>query len=506
MATNTSLTQEATLKQRATLTPMQIQEVRVLEYTTLELEQRIEREIEENPGLECVDDSKEADNNESNEEFDDYGDKDGNGEDRDPENEEDSLLQNDDFDLNDYISDDDTPDYMLHSNNASPDDKQDETPFSVGESFQEYLQGQMGLLPLSDQKRKVAQYIVGNIDENGYLTREPESIADDLAFHANIDISDEEIRDIIHLIQCNFEPAGVGAKDLQECLLLQLQRKQQTPTVELATKILQKYYKEFATHHYAKIAERLGITDQQMREAENEIRHLTPKPGNSLQQDIYSTGHTIIPDFIVETDGEEITISLNNGNVPELRVSTEFNEMLQNYQRQDTHTREEKDAISFIKDRIDSARWFIDAIRQRNETLRRTMTAIVQIQRDFFLDGDESLLKPMILKDVADKTGYDISTISRVSNSKYVQTRFGVFPLKFFFSESMTNDNGEEVATKAIKNALTEIIDNEDKRDPLNDDKLVEALQARGFNIARRTIAKYRKQLNIPVARLRVTI
>ena len=489
MSTKASLTQETALKQRTTLTPMQIQEVRVLEYTTLELEQRIDRELEENPGLERGDDAKEES---LNEEFDN-------------DNEGEDALQNDEFDLSDYISDDDTPDYMLHSNNSSPDDKQEDIPFSVGESFQEYLSGQLGLLPLSEEKRKVAQYILGNIDENGYLSRSPEALADDLAFHANIDISDKEMMDIIHTIQYNFEPAGVCARNLQECLLLQLQRRQQSPSVELATKILEKFYKEFATHHYQKIIDRLGITDQQLRDAETEIRRLTPKPGNALQQDLY-TGHTIIPDFIVEVNGNDITISLNNGNIPELHVNNEFNQILQNYQRQSTHTREEKDAISFIKDRIDSARWFIDAVRQRNETLTRTMTAIVQLQRDYFLEGDENLLKPMILKDVADKTGYDISTISRVSNSKYVQTPYGVLPLKFFFSESMTNESGEEVATRAIKNALLEIIDKEDKQNPLNDDELVEALRKKGFTIARRTVAKYRKQLHIPVARLRIVI
>lgn len=489
MASKASLTQEAALKQRTTLTPMQIQEVRVLEYTTLELEQRIDRELEENPGLERADDEKEENLNEEYTE----------------ENEGEDALQNEDFDLSDYISDDDTPDYMLHSNNSSPDDKQEDSPFSVGESFQEYLQGQLGLLPLDEEKRKIAQYVLGNIDENGYLSRSPEALADDLAFHANIDISDKEMMDIIHTIQYNFEPAGVCAGNLQECLLLQLRRRQQTSSVVLATKILEKYYKDFATHHYTRILERLGITEQQLRDAETEIRHLTPKPGNSLQQDFYS-GHTIIPDFIVEVEGDNISISLNNGNIPELHINSEFNQILQNYQKQSTHTREEKEAISFIKDRIDSARWFIDAVRQRNETLTKTMTAIVQMQREFFLEGDENLLKPMILKDVADRTGYDISTISRVSNSKYVQTHFGVFPLKFFFSESIINDSGEEVATRAIKNALIDIVTHEDKLNPLNDDELVDALREKGFNIARRTVAKYRKQLHIPVARLRVII
>ncbi len=487
MAEKNLLTQETILKQKTTLTPLQIQEIRILEYPTLELEQRIEREIEENPGLEAG-----ADETVQNDE-DDYS-------------EQENALQNDDFDLNDYISDDDdVPDYRMRTNNTSPDDKQEDIPFSVGQSFQEQMLSQLGLLKIDSEQQKIAQYVIGNIDEDGYLRREPEQLVDDLVFRANINVSDEEMIRIIQLIQNTFEPPGVCARDLQECLLLQLRRKQQTPSVTLAQDILEKRYKEFAAHHYQKILERFSITEEQLREAITEIQKLNPKPGNTYSADVYAAT-AVIPDFIIEVEEGNISIALNNGNIPELRVNREFNDILQAYQAQPTHTKQEKDTIAFIKDRIDSARWFIDAIRQRNETLLRTMRTIVAIQREYFLEGDEALIKPMILKDVADRTGYDVSTISRVSNSKYAQTPYGIYPLRYFFSESMTNDEGEEVATRAIKNALQEIISNENPQSPFNDDELADILKQKGFPIARRTIAKYRKQFGIPVARLRKRI
>ncbi len=488
MAINSKLSQEAALRQTTKLTPLQIQEIRILEYTTMELEQRIEKEVEENPGLDMG--AETGDETNQQDDFNDEGA---------------DALDNDDFSLDDYISDDDIPDYRLYGNNSSPDDKHEDIPFSIGETFQEYLQGQLGLLKLSAEDQRVALYVIGNIDESGYLRREASALVDDLLFHANIDVTDEKMQELIQLIQHTFEPAGVCARDLQECLLLQLRRKHPTPSVLLAIEILEKRYKEFTSHHYAKIIDRLHITEEEMRAATAEITHLNPQPGNALSNDVYAET-TIIPDFIVEVVDGQITIALNNGNVPELRVNREYNEILQNYQNQPSHSKQDKDAISFIKDRIDSARWFIDAIRQRNETLLRTMRAIVSIQREFFLEGDDMYLKPMILKDIADRTGYDVSTVSRVSNSKYVQTNGGIYPLKHFFSESMTNEQGEEVATRAIKNELAKIIEAEDKRNPLNDDELVEALREHGYVIARRTIAKYRKQLNVPVARLRKEI
>ncbi len=488
MALSSKLAQEAALRQTTKLTPLQIQEIRILEYTTMELEQRIEKEVEENPGLDIGE--GEGDETNLSDEYNEEGV---------------NALDNDDFSLDDYITDDDIPDYRLYSNNASPDDKREEIPFSIGETFQEYLQGQLGLLKLTKEDQRVALYVIGNIDESGYLRRDATALVDDLAFHANVIVTDEKMLEIIQLIQHTFEPAGVCARDLQECLLLQLRRKHPTPSITLAIEILSTRYKEFTAHHYQKIIERLHITEEELRSATAEITHLNPQPGNALSNDVYAET-TIIPDFIIETHEGEISISLNNGNIPELRINKEYNDILQNYQNQAEHSKQDKDAISFIKDRIDSARWFIDAIRQRNETLLRTMRAIVSIQRDFFIEGDDMYLKPMILKDIADRTGYDISTISRVSNSKYVQMNGTIYPLKHFFSESMINDQGEEVATRAIKNELAKIIEEEDKLNPLNDDELVDALRARGYVIARRTIAKYRKQLDVPVARLRKEI
>ncbi|MBR1928775.1 MAG: RNA polymerase factor sigma-54 [Paludibacteraceae bacterium] len=482
-----ALTQEQTLRQRTMLTPLQIQEIRILEYPTLELEQRIERELEENPGLDSG--SEDEMDTVQEEDF----------------QEQDDALQNDDFDLNDYISDDETPDYMYRTNNTSPDDKQEEIPFSVGQSFQEQLLQQLGMLRLTEQEQLIAKYVIGNIDEDGYLRRTPEQLVDDLMFRANVEVSDEQMSKIISMIQNSFEPAGVAAIDLQQCLLLQLKRKQQSDIVKLTTEIIENKYKEFAAHHYQKIMERYSLSADQIKEVIAEVKKLNPKPGNTYSSDIYQNT-AIVPDFLIEVSGNQISISLNNANIPELRVNKEFNEMLQTYQAQPTHTKQEKEAISFIKDRIDSARWFIDAIKQRNETLLRTMQTIVDMQRPFFLEGDEALLKPLILKDVAERTGYDVSTISRVGNSKFAQTPYGIFPLRYFFSESMTSDEGEEVATRAIKNALQEIIDHEDKQHPLNDDELVEKLSERGYVIARRTIAKYRHLLNIPVARLRKSI
>ncbi len=450
----------------------------------VELEQHIEKELVENMVLE--------EGREDLPEQNDLG-----------EDSNEDVLQNDDFNLDDYISDDEIADYRLYSNNYSPDDKPRETIITQGETFQEYLQGQLGLLRLSDVDKPIAEYVVGNIDDSGYLRREPEQLVDDLLFHANIEVSDEHIHQIISLIQNTFEPAGIGAKDLQECLLLQLHRKQPTTIVKLAIEVLNKRFKDFTAHHYNKIIERLHITPEDMRAITAEITHLNPRPGISLANDIYDDT-TITPDFIVDTQDGELTISLNNGHIPELRVNREYNEKLQAYQAQANHSKQEREAISFIKDRIDSARWFIDAIRTRNETLMRTMRAIVSLQREWFMEGsDDAYLKPMILKDIADRTGYDLSTISRVSNSKYVQTPDGIFPLKHFFSESMLDEDGNEIATTALKNRIQEIIDNEDKQNPINDEEMVNVLRKEGFLIARRTIAKYRMQLDIPIARLR---
>ncbi len=374
-------------------------------------------------------------------------------------------------------------------------------------TFHEYQVDQLGLLQLTEHERMIAEYVIGNIDDEGYLRRSPESMVDDIVFHAGIQTSDEEMIRIVELVR-QFDPAGVGATSLQECLLLQLERRTQSREVALAERILREYFEEFSKKHYDKINKALDINDEDLKKVVSEIVRLNPKPGNAWGGNVLEKSMaTIVPDFILENDEGQLTVHLNNSNVPELRVNSTYNEMFQDYaSNKKNQTREMKDAVMFVKQKIDAARWFIDAIKQRQQTLLTTMMAIVDFQKEFFIEGDDTYLKPMILKDIADRTGYDISTVSRVSNSKYIQTEFGIFPLKYFFSESMTNDSGEEVSTREIKKILQDCIDNEDKRKPLNDDSLADVLREKGYPIARRTVAKYREQLNIPVARLRKEI
>ena len=350
-------------------------------------------------------------------------------------------------------------------------------------------------------------YIIGNIDEEGYLRRSPESMVDDIVFQAGVETTDEEMKRLVREVQ-QFDPAGVGAINLQECLILQLERREQTPDVINAQKIITNFFEEFSKKHYDRIIRSMAITEVELKEALNQIVKLNPKPGNAWSGNVLEkTFSTIVPDFIIENDEGTLTVQLNNSNVPELRVSSMYNEMFRDFtSNKENQSREMKDAVMFAKQKIDAARWFIDAIKQRQQTLIATMTAIVNYQREFFIEGDETYLKPMVLKDIADITGYDISTISRVSSSKYAQTEFGIFPVKFFFSETMLNDSGEEISTREIKKIMLECIDEEDKRAPINDDKLAEVLKEKGYNIARRTVAKYREQLNIPVARLRIEI
>ena len=459
----------------------------MLEVPTLELEERIRQEIEENPALE---EGAETNDDEFDEDF----------------NNEDGG-NNDDFDIDDYVADDDIPDYKLKVNNSSKDDKHEDIPFSAGMTFHENLMDQLGLLQLSEHDHQLAEYVIGNIDEEGYLRRTPESMVDDIVFQSGIQTTDDEMYRVVSLIQ-KFDPAGVGATTLQECLLLQLERKTQTTEIKQAIKIIVDYFEEFSKKHYDKITKALNIDEEQLKKIIAEIVKLNPKPGNSWGGNILEKSMSaIVPDFILENDENQLTVHLNNSNIPELRVNNTYNEMFQDYaSNKKNQTREMKDAVMFVKQKIDAARWFIDAIKQRQQTLLTTMIAIVNFQREFFIEGDDTYLRPMILKDIADITGYDISTISRVSNSKYIQTEFGIFPVKYFFSESMTNDSGEEVSTREIKKILQDCIDNEDKRKPLNDDALAEVLKEKGYLIARRTVAKYREQLNIAVARLRKEI
>ncbi len=483
------LRQQLQQKLQQKLSPAQIQVIKMLEVPTLELEERIRQEIEENPALE---EGAEVDND-----ADDFD---------EGFNEEDGG-NNDDFDPEEYMADDDIPDYKLKTNNSSKDDKHEDIPFSVGMTFHENLLSQLGLLQLNEHDRMLAEYVIGNIDDEGYLRRAPESMVDDIVFNTGIHTSDEEMTKVVKLIQ-QFDPAGVGASNLQECLLLQLERKAETHETALSQLILKEFFEEFSKKHYEKILKALAIDEEQLKKIINEIINLNPKPGNAWGGNVLEKSMgVIVPDFILENIENQLVVHLNNSNVPELRVNSTYNEMFQDYSsNKKNQTRQMKDAVMFVKQKIDSARWFIDAIKQRQQTLLTTMMAIVDFQREFFIEGDDTYLKPMILKDIAEITGYDISTISRVSNSKYIQTEFGVFPVKYFFSESMTNDSGEEVSTREIKKILQDCIESEDKQKPLNDDALADVLKEKGYLIARRTIAKYREQFNIPVARLRKEI
>ncbi|MFV0391626.1 MAG: RNA polymerase factor sigma-54 [Paludibacteraceae bacterium] len=482
------LKQQLQQKLQQKLSPAQIQVIKMLEVPTLELEERIRQEIEENPALEEGTEISEHTMDE-------------------PDNSEYDDDYNSDLDLGDYISDDDIPDYKLIANNTSQDDKHENIPFSAGFTFHEHLLDQVGLLQLDEHERRLVEYIIGNIDEEGYLRRDAESMVDDIVFQTGTETNDDEMKGLIKKIQ-QLEPPGVGAESLQECLFLQLEQKESSKSNENAKRIVKDYFEEFSKKHYDKIIRGLNLSEEALKEALHEITKLNPKPGNAWGGNVLEkTFSVIISDFIVENNNGALTVQLNNSNVPELRVNSTYNEMFEDYSsNKSNQTREMKDAVLFVKQKIDAARWFIDAIKQRQQTLLTTMTAIVDFQKEFFIEGDELFLKPMVLKDIADITGYDISTISRVSNSKYVETEFGIFPVKYFFSESMTNDSGEEISTREIKKILQEVIDEEDKRNPLNDDKLVEALKERGYVIARRTAAKYREQLNIPVARLRKEI
>ena len=482
-------TLEQKLQQR--LSPAQIQVIKMLEIPTLEMEERIRQELEENPALEEGRDEEEREDNfeEDNFEEDDLNDDAG----------------NDEIDLEEYMSDDDIPDYRLRTNNVSKDDKREDIPFSIGTTFHDYLREQLGWQKLTEHERQLGEYVIGNIDDGGYLSRSVEAIVDDIVFYAGIVTTEEEVSKIVSVVQ-KFDPAGVGAFTLQECLRLQLERKSGNPTVALALEVVNNYFEEFSRKHYEKIQKALDIDEDELRDVISEITRLNPKPGNAWGGDLMEKSMSVIvPDFILEREDDKFVVHLNNSNIPELRVNRTYNELFRKYQDNKSAREDKKlkDAVMFAKQKVDSARWFIDAIKQRQETLLTTMQAIVNYQYEFFLEGDDVYLKPMILKDIADMTGYDISTISRVSNSKYVQTEFGVYPIKYFFSESMTTDSGEEVSTREIKKILQECVDQEDKSKPLNDEALAALLKTKGYNIARRTVAKYREQLNIPVSRLR---
>ena len=496
-----SLQQKLGLK----INPLQIQLIKLLELPTYQLEQRIKEKLEQNPLLEEVENKTEVDVNDeplADEHIDDE-----NNEFEEQENEDFSSSE-DDFSLEDYMGDDDDdiPDYRLSASNVSPDDDSRDFVLSQGASFRESLLNQLGTRPLSEFDQKVAEYIIGNIDDDGYLRRDIENIVDDLAFGAGVEVSEEQVLRLLHLIQ-EFEPAGVGARDLHECLLLQIEhRLADNPENKVlldARQILTECFEEFSRKHYEKIARKLRMDDTELKLACDEILRLNPKPGGTLADvSIGSEAEKIIPDFTLDLVDGELQLSLNSGDIPELRINKSYLNMLEQYQNGE-NDKNKKDVVSFVKYKLNSAKSFIDAVQQRNNTLMLTMTAIVQFQKQFFLTGDENMLKPMILKDIADVTGLDVSTISRVSNSKYIQTWFGIYALKDFFSGSMQTTSGEEVSTSELKNVVKGLIDGEDKRKPLTDDELVALMEKKGYQIARRTVAKYRQMLDIPVARLR---
>lgn len=480
---------QTTLQQK--LSPQQIQLIRMIEDSALVMEERIKQEIEDNPALEVAEeypqdeDAAMADPNNKDEQGYDY---------------------EDDFGLGDYKNEDDIPDYKLQLVNGNNEDKRDDSIYSTASSLYEHLIDQLRLKTIPSEMMELAEYVVGNVDQDGYLRREVEAMVDDYSFQQGVQVADADMAAAVELVQ-HLDPAGIGATNLQECLILQLERKVQTDEVKLAIDVLQNCFEEFSKKHYDKVIKRLSIDEDAFRTAVAEIVKLNPKPGASWTDVLEENSVQVVPDFILENQDGELYLSLNNRSVPELRISRSYSDMLEEYSsNKNNQSSEMKDAVSFVKQKLDAAKWFINAVKQRQETLQRTMQAIINRQREFFLDGDETKLKPMILKNISDDTGYDISTISRVSNSKFIQTNFGVYPLKYFFSETMQNDQGEDVSTIAVKKILQECIEAEDKRKPLTDDQLTEILSKKGYPIARRTVAKYREQLNIPVSRLRKEI
>jgi len=476
------------------LSPQQIQLMKLLQVPTVNLEERIKEEMEENPALEYSD--TDTDTDEYN--LDADADESYEGEDDDVELTSDTAEK---VELDDFLRNEDEGDYSYGEGyNNSEETKS--TPVRVETSFHEHLLGQLSLLELDDNRKRIAEQIIGSIDEDGYLRREPSALVDDLAFGQNIQTTLEEVNELIEQIQMQFDPPGVCAWTLQECLLLQLKRLPQTKDVKNAIEIIDKYFNEFTKKHYDKIQRHLGLNDEDFKKIINQIIKLNPKPGSLYT--IVSKGESyVIPDFFVFNNNGILELSLNSKNAPELRVSEGYKEMMRAYDRSDKTNKQQKEALQFIKQKLDSAKWFIDAIKQRQHTLLQTMQAIIDFQKEFFLTGDETNLKPMILKDIAKITRLDVSTVSRVANSKFVQTEFGTYKLKYFFSEALQTDSGEEVSTREVKSILNEIIGAENKRKPYSDEKLTEMLQEKGYNIARRTVAKYREQLNIPVARLR---
>lgn len=470
--------------------------MKLLQVPTANLEERIKEELEENPALELDEEKYEDGSEDLKDEFSDTGE-------TEYDEQTGSEEEYENVDVSDYVQegDDEIAEYKTRDDNYG-EEEQKQTPFKTEISFYETLLNQLGMLKLDEKEQKIAEQIVGSIDEDGYLRRETSAIVDDLAFRQNVNATEKEVEEVIALIQ-RFDPPGVAARDLQECLLLQLKRqKEEGRDVNLAIQALTKYFDEFTKKHYEKIQRGLNIDEEQLKEIIHQIIKLNPKPGGNIGG-INKAESYVVPDFFIMNNNGKLELTLNSRNAPELRISEGYRDMMKDYERGSKNDKRQKEAVLFIKQKIDAAKWFIDAIKQRQHTLLSTMTAIMNHQQEFFLTGDETTLKPMILKDIAEVTGLDISTVSRVANSKFVQTEFGTYRLKFFFSESLSTDSGEEVSTREVKKILSDLIEGENKKHPLSDERLTELLQEKGYNIARRTVAKYREQLNIPVARLR---
>lgn len=467
------------------LSPQQIQFIKLLQIPAAELDSRIEEELEINPALE-----------EGKEEQ--IEDKDSNEEDL---SEQEDDFKDDELDIEEYIRDEDIAGYKMQGDGPSSDEDERESPIAGTTSLTEILMNQLGFLRLDERQQKIADQLIGSVDEEGYIRRNLDLIVDDLAFSQNIETSTEEIEEVLFKIQ-NFDPAGIGARDLQECLLIQIERKHlDEPDVLLAHHILKDCFEEFTKKHYDKIQKKYDVDDASIKSAIKIITKLNPKPGGNSGDE--AKAQYLLPDFILQSNNGELELFLNSKNAPDLRVSRNYTEMFHTYDKSAKNDKKLKEAVTFVKQKLDAAKWFIEAIKQRQQTLLRTMHAILEFQKEFFFEGDETFLKPMILKDIADMVGMDISTISRVANSKAVQTEFGIYPLKYFFSEGIATDSGEDASSREVKHILKEIIDGEQKKKPLSDEKLEKELNNRGYNIARRTVAKYREQLNIPVARLR---
>ena len=464
------LKQGLELKQTQKLSPLQIQTIKLIELPVQELEQRIRKELEENPVLD---------------------------EDVSSDNEEEAPRE---VSLSDYKEDDAIPSYRLRSDNYSKDERPQYNTFSVKESFTQSLQEQLGYRNLTEHQYAVASFLIGSLDDDGYLRRSIDSVVDDLSFRANVETTEEEVLEMLKVIQ-EFEPAGVGARDLRECLLLQIRLCKKTPAVENAIKILKNHFNEFTNKHFQKIMTRMDISEEELKAAMAKILKLNPSPGGQIDDSYTDQAQQIVPDFLLEYSDGELKLSMPRFSVPELKVNRKYADIL--IEAANSSEREKKEAATFVKKKLDSAKWFVEAIKQRHNTLQSTMQAIVDYQDEYFIDGDETHLKPMVLKDIAERTGFDISTISRVVNSKYIETHFGIYSLKYFFSEGLENQEGEEVSTRELKKALLECVASENKSKPLTDDELVDEMTNKGYKVARRTIAKYRDQLGIPKARLR---